>query len=285
MQLLRKNNMKRVLILFFLISVVVESKAQDRVFNYVYQSSVLNKGQKELEIWNTFSFGKDNFYRDFSHRLEFEMGLSKNLQTSFYLNLNTTSEYSIEKKLVLNNSVVTEQNDTSITTGSEFSFSNEWKYKLSDPVSDNIGSALYAEIALGSKEVEFEVKLILDKQINKFKSSLNLVGVYGLKKELISGKAKNETEFGAEINYGISYQLLKNLHLGIEANCLNGIKNGAIESSVLYAGPVLSLLKDDFWINLTIFPQIATFAGANTNGLDLIDHSKLETRLLFSYAF
>jgi len=263
---------------------VLGTQAQDRIFNYVYQSTVLNKGQKEIEVWNTISWEKTNFFREFDHRLEFEMGLCKNLQTSFYLNLNTTSEFSIGKKLVLNNSVVSEQNDTSIKTGSEFSFSNEWKYKLSDPVANFLGSALYAEIALGTTETEFEVKLILDKQINKFFTTLNLVGVYGIVKELNNGKAENEREYSAEINYGLSYKLGNHVHIGLEANSLNEFDDGKISNSVLYAGPVLSFAGDKFWINLTVFPQITAFKGASDGGLDLTDHSKLDTRLLFSYA-
>jgi hypothetical protein len=269
--------------LFYLL--VLNSNAQDRIFNYVYQSNVLNKGLKELEIWNTFSWQKSEFYRGFDHRLEFEMGLSKNLQTSFYLNINTSSEYTIGKKLVLKNSVVTEENDTSITTGTEFSFSNEWKYKLSDPVANVIGSALYAEIGLGTRETELEVKLILDKQLGHFSTALNLVGVYGIGSVLNNGIVEDETEFGAEINYGLSYQLGTHVHLGVEANSLNDFKDGKIENSVLFAGPVLSLVKDNFWINLTIFPQITAFKGASDGGLNLTDHSKIESRLLFSYAF
>jgi len=32
--------------------------AQDRIFNYTYQSSVLGKGQRELEVWTTVLEGK-----------------------------------------------------------------------------------------------------------------------------------------------------------------------------------------------------------------------------------
>ena len=277
--------MKRIFAISFLIIGVLNGNAQDRIFNYVYQSTVLNKGQKELEIWNTFSWQKTEFYREFAHRIEFELGLGKKLQTSFYLNINTSSAYAIGKKLELINSVVTEQNDTSIISGTDFSFSNEWKYKISDPVGNFIGSALYAEIGLGTKETELEVKLILDKQFGKFTTALNLVGVYGIGKELIDNKVKDETEFAAEINYGLSYKLGSHVHLGVEANSLNGFNDGKIETSVLYAGPVLSVAGDRFWINLTVFPQISALKGATDGGLDLINHSKLDTRLLFSYAF
>lgn len=48
-------------ILFF---AMMNSYAQDRVFNYTYQSAVLNKGQKELEVWTTVISGKKDYYRE-----------------------------------------------------------------------------------------------------------------------------------------------------------------------------------------------------------------------------
>ncbi len=60
--------------------------AQDRVFTYTYQSPVLNKGQKEIEVWTTLRGGRNDYFRGIDHRLEFEIGLGKRLQTAFYLN-------------------------------------------------------------------------------------------------------------------------------------------------------------------------------------------------------
>jgi hypothetical protein len=277
--------MKRLLSVFIFTTLFFNLFAQDRIFNYVYQTNVLNKGQKEIEVWNTFSWGKVDFYREFSHRLEFEIGLNKRLQTAFYLNVSSESEYFIGKKLVLNGPTVNEINDTSIITSNEFSFSSEWKYKLSDPVADVIGSGLYAEISVGTEEIEFEGKLLLDKKMNKFITALNLVAEYEIETELEEGEVENEKEFAAKINYGLSYQLAKNVHFGLEASCINGFHDGSIEHSVLYAGPVLSVLRENFWINLTFFPQVTAFKGATYNGLDLDHHTKYETRILFSYVF
>ena len=152
-------------------------------------------------------------------------------------------------------------------------------------MADFIGSALYAEVELGTKESELEFKLILDKKINKIITALNLVGVYEMGNEVINGKVEGESEFAVEIIYALAYQLNKSIHIGLEAKNANGFHDGTIESSVLYAGPVFSYLKDNFWINLTVFPQVTAFKGANYNGLDLNHNSKLETRLIFSYAF
>ena len=63
---------------------VLAANAQDRVFTYTYQSNVLNKGQKEIEVWSTLGTGRQDYYRGFDHSLEFEMGLGGNLQQERY---------------------------------------------------------------------------------------------------------------------------------------------------------------------------------------------------------
>jgi hypothetical protein len=44
--------MKKFIFLLALANVTI-IYGQDRLFTYTYQSTVLNKGQKEIEIWNT----------------------------------------------------------------------------------------------------------------------------------------------------------------------------------------------------------------------------------------
>src|ERR1051325_3144227 len=68
------------------------SLASDRQFTYTYQSKVLGKNQREIEIWNTYATGRNSFYNRLDHRSEFEIGLTNRLQTSFYMNY--SSEHS-----------------------------------------------------------------------------------------------------------------------------------------------------------------------------------------------
>ncbi|HZK68134.1 MAG TPA: hypothetical protein VFC36_00905, partial [Paludibacter sp.] len=77
--------MKNLFILLILTSSVA-LQAQDRLFTYTYQSNVLNKGQKEIEVWTTMHNEREKYYRALDHSLEFELGLGSKLQTSFYLN-------------------------------------------------------------------------------------------------------------------------------------------------------------------------------------------------------
>lgn len=265
--------MKKILI-FSILLFSLSAHAQDRLFTYTYQSNVLNKGQKELEVWSTMRTGRDNFYRAFDHSLEFEVGLGGNLQTSFYIN----NSYS--------KGIETVNNIQTIATGNSYSFSNEWKLKLTDPVINPIGSALYFEYKLGTDETELEGKLIFDKQIGKSTHAMNIVGEYEIGKQFEPNgnliDVKTEGEYKLEFNYGYAYKLNKNLAFGVELMNQNTISKGNWEYSVLSAGPTLSYNIEGFWVNLSCMPQITNF---KTRNLEFHDNQKLQTRLIFSYVF
>lgn len=247
----------------------VSAHAQDRIFNYTYQSTVLNAGQREIEPWVTFRWGKKNFYRAMDTRLEYEIGLGHNLQTAFYLN--ATSEAS--------------GNSSGLTTDQEFSFSNEWKYKWQDPLADRIGLGLYQEFKLAPKAIELESKIILDKNFGHSIAALNLVGAMEFEKEAENGKFETEHEIELEVDVAYAFRLSKGWYVGVESTNHNEIMKGQWEHSALFAGPVISYSRDNFWINCTILPQIAAFKGRTYKGLVLDEHEKLETRMIFSYAF
>jgi hypothetical protein len=252
----------------------VRANAQDRVFTYTYQSGVLNKGQKELEIWTTLANGRDNYYRGFDHRMEFEIGLGGKLQTAFYLN------YGYSKGVIEENGIQT------LTSNTDYSFSNEWKLKLSDPVANRIGSAIYFEYTLAPTETELEGKIILDKQTGNFVNAFNIVGEYGIGKNFIANGTKlemeNEKELIIELNYGISYKIKDALNIGLEIFNQNLVNESNWENSVLSLGPCFSYSINGLWINLTFMPQIVNLKGG---GLELTEHERLQTRLIFSYEF
>ncbi|MFZ4413516.1 MAG: hypothetical protein ACOYOV_10570 [Bacteroidales bacterium] len=248
------------------------SQAQDRLFTYTYQSSVLNKGQKEIEVWTTMLNNRENFYRAFEHRLEFEVGLGSAVQTSFYLN------YGYSKGIVSNNNI------ESIENNNTYSFSNEWKLKLSDPVIHPIGSALYFEYTLGTDESALETKLILDKQIGKTVQAFNIVGEYafinGFELNVNKIEIKKETEINLEFNYAFAYKLNNNLSLGVEIFNKNRYENHELKYSILSMGPCISYNFEGFWVNLSCLPQISDIRNGKQ---ELIDNEKIQTRLCFSY--
>jgi len=253
----------------FLLVLCSNLYSQDRLFTYTYQSNVLENGQRELEVWNTFRTGKSNFYNRLDNRTEFEVGLGKNVQTSFYLNFTSIS---FEE----NNSGI-----NSIQSENEFSFSNEWKYKISDPVANPLGLALYGEYTVGTKEYGLEGKFIMDKRINNFTAALNLVGELEYESVIENNEMEWEQKKTVELNFALAYPLNNNFHLSFEAMNKNVFGKDKLEGSALFAGFGLSYFKDSFWVNFTVLPQITSFKGANK--LNLKDFEKLETRLIFSY--
>lgn len=265
--------MKKLLFLAAILT-AISTVAQDRVFTYTYQSNVLNKGQKELEVWTTLGTGRQDYYRGLKHSLEFEIGLGGNLQTSFYLNYGYSKGISSENGVEFLNS------------GNSYSFANEWKLKLSDPVANKLGSAIYFEYVLAPGETELEGKIIFDKQSGRFLNAFNLVGELEFEKEFeLDGnemEPENEMEFKLEWNYGWSYKINEHWNAGLELKNENIFKKGELEYSILSAGPALSYSTSGFWINFGLMPQIANLKGG---GRELIEHDGLQARLIFSYEF
>ncbi|MFN0276417.1 MAG: hypothetical protein ACKVPJ_11760 [Chitinophagales bacterium] len=258
--------------------------AGDRDFTYTYQSTVLGKGHRELELWFTYKTGKNIFYNALDHRAEFEIGLGKNIQTAFYLNLGYSSSSSFVE---LNPDVYTIESSKGLSLG----FSNEWKWKLSDPVANAVGSALYAEVSVEPGEFELEGKVILDKKIGNFITAFNLEGEIEFEAEPElhfdeSGIVSMETEWEkgkkVELNYGLTYAFNNSFSAGFEVRNHNVFKEGVWEHSALYAGPVISIKQETWWLAFTALPQITDLKG---DGLDLNDHEKLQSRVLLGFHF
>ncbi len=264
--------MKRILVIGLLVNALTIS-AQDRLFTYTYQSTVLSKGQKELEIWNTLRTGREDFYSRIDQRTEFEIGLGGKLQTAFYLNLTskTTSEQDDSIKF--------------LDTENEISFSNEWKLKLLDPVVNPFGLALYGEYSIGSKEYELEGKLILDKKVNRITIAANAIYELEVEPEFEHGEMEWEKEQKADFNLALAYSFSPAFALTLENSYKNVIEGGELEHSALYSGLGISYAMENFWINLTALPQIKSFKGQTNTSLNLNEFEKLQFRLLFSYVF
>lgn len=246
--------------------------SQDRIFTRTYQSNVLPAGAMELEYWNTLRSGKEHFYNALDQRLELEIGLGKKVQTAFYMNFNSAA-YS--------------PNDSVIFKVHSFSFSNEWKIKLSDPVANALGSALYAEIGFDGQEIELEGKLILDRQIDKNIFAANIVGEYEMEFEAEDGKIETEVETPFELDLAYMRLIGKSAGLGLEVRNHNEVKEGEWENSAWFAGPSVHFRGDRWFINLNVLPQLfnAKKEEGSKENLDLDEHEKVEARLLLSFSF
>jgi hypothetical protein len=267
--------MKKIFIIAsILILAVMNSNAQDRIFNYTYQSNVLNSGQKELEVWTTLLTGKVNYYREIQNRVEYEVGLGSNLQVAFYLNSKQKAGFDdITGEIVME--------------PTEISISNEWKYKISDPVANKIGFAAYGELTIATDELEIELKAIFDKKIGRTLHAVNLIFEPEWETTTVDGKVATSTEYKYDMNYAFSYNINKSWNIGAEIIDRNVyFKEDKSTVSALFGGPAISYSTNKFWVNLTALPQIAGLHNPEgMSGINIDEWTKLETRLAFSFAF
>ncbi len=260
------------------------SFGQDRMFAYTYQTNVLSKGDFDLEFHNTLKTGKTGKYSPYifgghlDQRLEMEFGLGRNVQAAFYFNSELfrwadTSSSEINQEL-------------------KISFSNEWKWKLSDPVANSIGSGLYAELELGGNNVEIEGKILLDKKYIHDLFAFNIVGKYEAEREItrLNNTSKASWTHNSPIEFYFGYQHLFNpsFGLGLEAKNNNDItkENGWI-NSVIFAGPSLHVSIGKCFVLVSALPQLGNLhkSIAAPGNHDYNDFEKFEVRLLAGYSF
>jgi hypothetical protein len=273
---------------FFLIIVLIAltplfAQAQDRVFVNTYQSTTLPKGAKDIEMWNTFKVGRNYFYNRLDQRIELEVGLTDKLQTSVYINTEHTAEGAHKDTL----GGIADTSMDGIFKSTLFSVSSEWKLKLSDPVANRVGSALYAEFTFAPSEIEIEGKLIMDKRTEKNVFALNLVAEYEMKFDVKKGKAEAEEEMQAEFDLAYMRMLNPRFGLGLEAREQNVFVGGKKEHSAIFGGPTLSYFGDSFFLILNASPQLANLQvnKSNPEKLDLNEFEKMQARLLIGFSF
>lgn len=249
-------------------AVSLPASANERHFTYTYESAVLPRGAKELEVWTTYRTGRDHPWSQFDHRFEFEVGVTDRLMTAFYVNASGTGE--------------TLANGERVSSFEYQGVSSEWKWKLLDPTADAIGLALYGELLFAPKETEIETKIILDKRIGQFLFAFN--GVSELDFE--HGKnAKGETDEGEwnfEADLAAAAFLSPHWTAGLELHSTNKLEE-ELASSVLYAGPVLAYAAEGWWAAFTAMRQLHAFKGATKGGYSYEDNEKINLRLIFSF--
>ncbi len=243
--------------------------ANDRHFTYTYETATLNAGDVELEPWTTYRAGRERYYSRFDQRLELEVGVTDHLMSAWYLNL-TAVAADVEDDA----GVVAREREL------EFAgVSSEWKLKLTDPVADPLGTAVYVEGTLAPTEAAVEGKVLLDKRVGPLLLAGNLAGEYERSWE---ARGEIEDEFELVTLLAAAWLFDERASIGLELRQLDELAgSGELESAVLYAGPAVAYAGDGWWSALTVLPQVAAFAGATAgHRLDLEHRERLQVRLL-----
>ncbi|MFL5810426.1 MAG: hypothetical protein ACJ749_12955, partial [Flavisolibacter sp.] len=247
--------------------------AQDRYFGRTYTSNVLPGGNFDIELWHTSRFGHDNqYFHAIDQRVEYEVGLGKNVQTAFYFNR-------FQKSF----------SDTSdaIMHSNEIGFSNEWKWKVTKP-SSKLGAALYAELGVKGDELELETKVILDRSFGKNLVAFN--AVYEIEFEAERERGQNEFELEeTPLEFDLAY--MRNISIpfgaGIEFRDHNAITKGVWEHSVLFGGPTVNYRGTRWFFIASYLPQLVNLhkTAAAPGKKVLNEMEKAEARIIIGFSF
>ena len=244
---------------------------QDRFFARTYTTNVLPKGNIDFELWHTSRFGHaGQYFHGQDQRMEIEFGLGHNLQTAFYFN-----KYQ--------DRVSTGASGT--TAESQMGFSNEWKWKLSDPSINTLGVALYGEAGVkGGDEIEVESKVIIDKRLGSHLLAFN--GVVEWDREFSWNNNKTSSLTAAtpvEFDLAYMFNYSSKLGLGIELRDFNGInKSKGWQYSVLSAGPTVNYRTGRWFVIANYLPQLINMRKTSyqPGNKVLDDMEKVEARIL-----
>ncbi len=209
----------------------------ERRFTFVYEATTLPRGSAEYEQWVTWKTHKgtdSDFDRiDFRHELEF--GLTDRLQLALYV-----SDWRY-------------QDGATVDDGAEWrNAAVEVIYRLTDPVTDPVGLALYGEVKLGDELLELEGKLIAQKDIGKWVVAWNgTIEAEWEGSDFDQDKGKLEQSLGA--SYQFSPGLLGGFELLHEVEYEDWSRWG---DHVLYLGPNLSYRPGQWWATITPLAQV-----------------------------
>ena len=254
-------------------TLAVPAFADVEVFGYSKPSDVLPEGAATVEIWNTYSETgvAPERERGFQSRLELETGLGNDVQVSGYLNFEQAR---------------TETAPDSFETKGEFDgISLELKWKLADASADPVGFALYVEPTVGTDELEFEMKAIMDKRIGDHYWAANLT----YEPRVLNGDNGKwgKPEGNVELDLGFGFWVTQHVMVGIEARDNNWLAEGKWQNSALSVGPTVHADIGKFWVTLAVMPQVAALRGATADGLALEGdgQNRFEVRLATGFNF
>lgn len=263
--------MRKPFIISTLLLLFANANAQDRFFARTYTSNVLPKGGIDLELFHTSRFGHSGQYFHAQDQLmELEFGLGKNVQTAFYFK-RFQERYSVSAD--------------STTTKNEIGFSNEWKWRISNPFLKKFGFALYGEWGLkGGDELELEAKVIVDKIKGRHHFAFNGVLEYEKEFEWLGGKVKSdEWEAPVEFDLAYMYNLKQTFGIGFELRNHNEISKGeGWEHSVLFGGPTINYRTERWFIIFNYLPQWVNLHKTSiAPGNKVLDeHERAEARVI-----
>lgn len=215
--------------------------ADPRPFTFNTDTYSMGKGEWEYEQWITFSGeAEDNASaKEFAFRHELEFGVADNVDLAIYF-----PQWAIAKD--------DDEWDTEFEGGAF-----EVIVYLSNPVTDFVGIGLYSEIGIAEDELEFEHKLLVQKDIGKWIFVYNFVIETEIE-HVFDTDEESEVEGVLEHTFGATYAIADGWLLGGELIIASEYDDWTdYEGTTAYAGPAISYqggqIGEDggWWVTVT----------------------------------
>jgi len=205
--------------------------ADPRPFTFNSDTNPVGKGQGEYEQWVTYRHrtDEDNSYTRLDFRHEFEYGLADNFDIAVYF-----ANWRYEQT---NDGTRTHYDSSSV----------ELVYY--HPIEDIVDLGFYNEITVGDGEVEFEQKILVQKDVGNWTFVYNLIF-----ETEIEGTFKKDADTEVEgvlgHTFGVSYvpPQTPGLHFGAEALIESIYEDwNDYEHTVYYGGPKFGYMSGNHW--------------------------------------
>ena len=234
--------------------------ADPRPFTFSNDTYAVGKGDWEYEQWVTWRMHKESEtgYDRVDFRNEFEFGLADNFDLAIYL-----PSWNYE--------------DSNERSGVHFgSIDVEGIFYFSNPATDPVGVGLYNEVRVGEGSLEFEQKLLVQKDVGKWVFLWNLFVETEIEGAFRDDE-ENEIEGVLGNSFGVSYAVAPGWFFGAEGVVESVFEDWSeYEHTTAYAGPVLSYQANEhWWATVTPVYQLT----------DTEDEPDFQLRLIFGLMF
>lgn len=210
-----------------------------RHFDFLYEAPTSAPGSVEMENWITWKRGSDPRFDQVDFRHEFEFGVTDRLQLSVYV-----ADWNYHSP---------EQSGFTLSDAAV-----EAIYNLSNPVIDPVGLSIYQEVRAGDRLVEWESKLIAQKNYGRW------IFAYNATLEAVwEGDDLDEREGEFSQALGASYEISPRLSVGVELlhefvfpDCKDDetIRN-------VFVGPNVSYRRGNWFVTTSVLAQATDTSG------------------------
>lgn len=243
--------MRALLLSIFLIA--SSAFAGVRHFTFLYEAPTAAPGSVEMENWITWKRGSDPRFDQVDLRHEFEFGITDRFQLSVYV-----ADWNYHSP---------EQSGFTLSDAAI-----EAIYNLSNPVIDPVGLSLYQEVRAGDRLVEWESKVIAQKNYGRW------IFAYNATLEAVwEGDEIDEREGEFSQALGASYEISPRLSVGVELLHEFVFPDWRDDENIrnVFVGPNVSYRRANWFVTTGILAQ-----ATNTS-----DEPDFQWRTIFGIGF